>query len=335
MAYEIGTATDYLDLLDRLKEFVTDPTRAIHSAGQGISELDPIPSQEAWDIKRYDVDWDGAGNDEIELILAGPGVSGSDDILVGAQTFRSAGIGKYDWGLGGWTGYDDAYAFHEQPGSKGPDYSDYPVLMLNNNTIPYWFFANGRRICGVAKVGGTSYCGFYLGYYLPYGVPSSFPYPLVVGGSSVYNASVDYSWNNYQNSCYFNGPGYVGNAGGSMLVLNGDWLYFGNRSGLAVANQIHRGHNTWPYVHGTNVGNSGYYAGVIDKNPADEVPLLPIVLFMYDPDDNILGELHGVYACLCDDVVTEDTVTIDGDTYIIFQNNHYNSSIEYYAIKKE
>lgn len=56
MAYEIGTASNYKDLLKRLKAFLTDDARTTGS-DTNITEIDPIPTGEVWEVKRY-IDYD-------------------------------------------------------------------------------------------------------------------------------------------------------------------------------------------------------------------------------------------------------------------------------------
>jgi hypothetical protein len=337
MAYEIGTATNYLDLLDRLKEFVTDPTRAILSAGQDIDELSAIPVDEAWDVVRYVEDWDGAGNDELELILQGPGVSGNDEITVGIQTYRYAGVGAYNWRVQGQTGYSDLVSWLEQPGVVGATFNNRPIVALNNASIDYWFFANGRRIMGVAKVGGTYYAHFYLGYYLPYGLPGAYPYPLMVGGSMSYSVTEayqvysfsSYNWP-YWDPCW----GSSGKTDSSLSLLDSSWLQIGNRTTAGTAGPDR---NVWPFIYHDGYAADDYalFTRNLDQYPAGYTVLFPLIISTKTPDTNNYGEMQGIYACPCDDVVTEDTVTIDGETYIIFQAGSKQDSFNYAAIKKE
>lgn len=342
MAYEIGTAQNYLDLMDRLRLFVTDPYRAMESAGTDIDEIDPIAIADVWTVKRWDTDWDGDGG--YELILGGPGVSGVDDILVGMQSWKVTAVGAYNWCLAGFTGFSAAADFLDQAGSHSATKTNMPQMLLNNGSMKYWFFANGRRICGVAKVGGTYYAAFYLGYILPYGTPAAFPYPLAIGGSAAYNSGSTayqvYSTTNYFNRGYVSPPCYslYNYQRSSLIFLCGGWLDFGNYDNGNLEDSAYAdGRNMWPFIHGEYelTNEPSFFAWRMDKNPVNEPPLWPIILTTISPDKNIFGELHGVKAVLADGVVTEDTITFEGDTYIVFQNGRLSGSQDMFAIKKE
>jgi hypothetical protein len=338
MAYEIGEATNYKDLLDRLRLFATDPDRAIHSAGMDISELDPIAAQDAWTVKRWDPDWDGNGN--YELILSGPGVTGSDGILIGFQTYHDDGEGYYNWCLAGMTAYSDAASFLNQVGVRGNSYDYLPHVFLNNTTIQYWFIGNGRRIAGVAKVGGTYYACFYLGYILPYGTPAMAPYPLMIGGSAGYTslaAGRVYSSTGYNNrgfidpfcDSYSSDPKYC-----SLIFMDNDWYGFGNHY-----NQYHNTrYIVWPYLYNVfgyttpHTLYSHYGAPLLDGGHA----LWPLILSGPGPTTkNMFGEMQGIFATISSGLVTEDTITVDGKTYIVFQNGTYNGTEDHFAILKE
>jgi hypothetical protein len=338
MAYEIGTADDYLDLLDRLKEFMTDPSRAVQSAGTGISEIDPIDSQDVWTVKRWDTDWDGNG--QYELILAGPGVSGIDDILIGFQCYRDTGYSVYNWMLGGFTGYSDVDDWRQQPGINSNAEDNMAHVGLDNGLMDYWFFGNGRRVTGVVKVGGTYYASFYLGYILPYGVPNSFPYPLAIGGSHGWSAIsvMRYSNTGAHNRGWTDPYSLSGSfVNESLWYLNGSWLGVGNHYQDAEGQLAYKV-NVWPYHYGQTGGSQNYpdyYALRMDPDPSGDHFVMPLILSSQTPNINVFGEFHGVFAVLSQGVVTEDELTINGDTYIVFQNGRLQGPGNYFAIKKE
>lgn len=322
-------------MLDRLRLFVTDPYRVAGSAGTDIDEVDPIPVEQAWTVQRWDTDWDGDAG--YELVLSGPGVSGSDGILVAVQTWKNTVQGACNWALNGYTVYSSMLEFLTQVGSINSfNYNYLPQVLLNNSSMKYWFFANGRRICGVVKVAGVYYASFYLGYYLPYGLPNAFPYPLMIGGSAAYagtEADDVYSSSAITNQGFVNGyhENATGNLKKSALVLrNSEWYSFGNYASDAVGSVTFK-RNTWPHIHGYFDDLSWY----ITKDPADGVPLFPVILMMTTPQKNIFGEMDGIKAVLCDGVVAEDTIEYDGNTYIVFQNGSRTTSINKFAILKE
>lgn len=340
MAYEIGTATDYKDLLDRLRLFATDSSRAIDSAGMGIDELDPMNAEDVWTVKRWNTNWDALNG--YELILSGPGVTGSDNIYVGIQTYYSDVTGYYNWMVCGMTGFTSGATLLNQPGIRGADYIYFPHVFLNNTSMKYWFVGNGRRLAGVVKVAGTYYATFYLGYFLPYGTPAEYPYPLMIGGSAAYintSAYLKYSSTYPSNTGWPNGMSDDAYSTQTALMLyDGEWRTIGNhnRSGTdsnCVNPAINR--SVWPYVFA--ISSWSYYANILqhygDISPGSVVPLWPMIMYAAGPNKNVYGEPQGFYAVLCDDVVTEDTVTIDGKTYIVFQLGSLTNT--YFAMLKE
>ena len=78
MAFTSGTATDYLDLLNRLKQFVTQ---------------DMLPANERWTVLRW------VPGPPAELVLQGPGLAGTDQINVGILSEAGADYGNrlYLW----------------------------------------------------------------------------------------------------------------------------------------------------------------------------------------------------------------------------------------------
>ena len=74
MAFTSGTAADYLDLLNRLKQFVTQ---------------DMLPANERWSVLRW------VPGPPAELVLQGPGLAGTDQINVGILSEAGADYGNW------------------------------------------------------------------------------------------------------------------------------------------------------------------------------------------------------------------------------------------------
>jgi hypothetical protein len=213
MAFETGTATDYKDMLAKLKAF---------AVAQG------------WTALR---DEQGAGHEPDELILRGPD-SGGQQVYVGARTETNE-IGGYNWRLQGFTGFDPALTFDAQPGAID---SYAPRLLLMDGGLRYWLNVNARRIVVVVKASTTYQVG-YLGLILPYGPPSNLPYPLLIGGCSDRNSA--WKVQEEYNSAFFNpfDPNGTRNERGSCKFLHGTWLSFINyRYGTNRVDLL----NVWP-----------------------------------------------------------------------------------------
>ncbi len=156
MAYTTGTATDHVDLLDRLETFI---------------------SSNGWTTLH-----DGVNN----LVAKGTGDNGFDEVFVSVETTENAGSSIYNWKLTGamtYLGQGDTleaepFALHEQ------------YLQLWDQAIPYWFFVNGRRLIVVAKV-DTKYAIAHMGLLRPFATDEQFPYPYMLGGT--YHTDVSYT----------------------------------------------------------------------------------------------------------------------------------------------
>jgi len=162
MAYTTGTATNYIDLLLKLKQFVT----------QGMT-----PANERWSVLRWNP------GPPAELVLQGPGLAGTDQINVGIRSVAGADYGN--WELRGYVAWNPALPFDGQYKQSNARYA-----MLMASAMRYWIVANGRRIVMVAKT-GTHYEMMHLGLFLPYATPAQYQYPLLVAGS--YDHYVRYS----------------------------------------------------------------------------------------------------------------------------------------------
>ncbi len=129
------------------------------------------------------------GTGEVEIILEGSG-SGSDEIFVGYRSFFDAGSAARNWCLNGFTGFDSALSYENQPGrspgldtqSSGPDLGGAYVLLLNS-TITWWVSVTPRRILGVGKT-GTCYSSFHMGFLNPYATGGEWPYPIYIAGTT-------------------------------------------------------------------------------------------------------------------------------------------------------
>lgn len=336
MAYEIGTATDYKDLLERLKDFLSDPFRTIASGDTSISELVAIddevgsgePSQ-AWTVDRWVDDRDSGVTDPTELIVHGPGLAGTDEIYVGIQCFEEVAPGDYyNWRLQGFTGFNALLDFNDQPGAMQ---SNRPRTLLWNDSILYWFVANGRRLTVVAKV-STIYSTCHLGFFLPYGTPSQSPYPLIVGGSATNDVD---RWSEIDNGHrIFLDPGASKTKSTLQMLSGAVWYDFANFS-TDIGPQT--GNNVWPFVSG-GLSSFNYRPWrELLQNLDSTVPLFPCILNSDASimSKNIWGEFDGIFAVPGIGLSAEDTITVNGDDYVIFPNVYRVETHHFWALKKE
>lgn len=317
MAFEISNGTtvphaaNYSDLLDKLITFltVTNTDWQLHNDQRGSTG---------------------------EVTLKGLGLAGTENIFVGIKKYANAGADIYGWFLQGYTGFTNA-GFNLNPGSVS---GAVPVLSLWNSSIPYWFFANGRRFILVAKVNNI-YVSMYAGHILPYGSSGQWFYPLVIGGNNISNTAVNtlprYSDVGSNMACPFI-P--LGNTTASNLVIrsaSGLWVRLYNASGSIQAPGTNTGagvfitgHGVFPYNQYA-VGGSGWF--YCRPNQHGDYPLLPLRLCRSDTPD-MLGIFDDVFYTSGYNATSEDVVQYSSDDYIVFQDIFRTTQGSFFAIKK-
>ena len=352
MAYELGTSSGYTDLLERLKNFISNPSRIIGD-DPNMDELVAIDSDlqtgessQAWTIDKWDDNRDSSGDGEIEMIAHGPGSSGTDEIYVGIDTYSSVGDDYYNWRIMGMTGYASGADLQYQPGiTQGR----LPRLLMWQQPIKYWFVANGRRFVVVAKVSTVYECA-YGGFALPYGLPTQFPYPLVAGGSACPSTTASYNrYSSTQNDHRgFPNPYGSSTTPGSIAVGTFDTTSYESTlkvlsgvSWIELKSKVGSGYYTtnvcWPYSSHNNASyQDNVFSVYMRENIDGSYPVFPVVICLGSPSKHILGELQGCFAVPgYGGIAAEDTFTIDGDTYIAFPIIYNADRSDWWALKKE
>lgn len=332
MATTTGTATDYQDLLADLKTFA---------------------NSNGWTTERTTL------STEDELILRGDG-DATDEIFVGIKTYSDAGPGYYNWECRGFTAYESANTFEDQPGKCNPVY-----VPLQNTTMNYWFWVTGRRICVIVKT-VNAYQFMYLGFIDPYATDTEWPYPLLIMGSThevtrVYNSNaIEYASSVNPGGASNSPPAYI-------RWIDGGWYDVMNfvKSSSVESHSITTRVGVWPMCDGdtgtndpedanwraSSEGFRSRFCSTAQGGTAPAlwfrtennggtavVPLIPTVMVMSDSNEQLLGEIHNLYWCtLTNNVSAEDVVT-DGvslDEFIVFQNIHRTDPWCGLAIKDE
>ena len=294
MAYVTGTATDYLDLLARLKTFVTTDATLV-----GLSQN--------WTLLG-----DATAADEV-MTLQGPGLAGTDTIIVTLSPYQDAGADYYNWRLGGAISYDAGPPESWLGASPGGD-DQAPRVLLRNGSMQYWFRADGRSISGVVKV-STVYQCFHLGLLLPYATPGQWPLPLVVGGMTT-EQQMRFSDETDEHSAFWD-PFRNGNEGsvyGALLVRDagGNWLDFANRSGQAMSDER--------FVFPRRYSTTG---PIVTKHLEPIGTCWPTDRFEVStktPTKNLLGALDGWLWTTGHGLAAEDVITVDGQDYLAVPN---------------
>lgn len=353
MPYEIGTAAGYTDLLERLKDFLSDPSRTAGESGSdpNITELVAIndlvesgESSQAWTVDEWNDDRESDGSGDVELFMHGPGTAGNDEIYTWIDTYSDVGDDYYNWRLAGMTGYSSGVDISLQPGvTQGR----LPRMLMWEGSIPYWFLGNGRRFVVIAKISSV-YEMCYGGFALPYGLPTQFPYPMVIGGSACpVTIASHHRYSSLEND-HRGFPNPYGNSQGSivegvfdttvyystMKVLQGtSWIYMRSRDG----NSLYNDNCVWPYVSAAyNYDLYNIFTRLLRENIDGSYPIFPCVVMIDNPSKHIMGELEGCFAVPgFGGIAAEDTFTIDGDTYIAFPITPNASRGDFMCIKKE
>jgi hypothetical protein len=262
-----------------------------------------------------------------QMIWQAPGNGGLDQIIVGASAFTNVAADYYNWRLGGFTGFNSGSPFNQQPGYlSNSQAQSSPSLNLWNNSTPYWFIANGRRVIVVAKV-STVYVAAYLGLLNSYISPGSFPLPLVVAGSVAWNGepaltSANWRWS-YSGAEITDFPIPISS------IASGD---FQSQLRLRLPSGVWRGFDVlytesvygrvWPYF----TGFTGW-----TPNLDGSYALLPIVLS--DAAPNVYGELDGIAAVAGFGNGSENTIAIGGVNWLVVQNVFRTTQGSYFAVR--
>lgn len=254
-----------------------------------------------WELVRYSTE------DEHELILKGPGYSGSDEIFCGLKTFQNADADIYNLLAGVFGGYAPSENFNGQPGAA------LKTIPCHNQRVDYWLAVNPQRIAFCCKVGTPVYTHGYIGKFLPYAMPHQYPYPCVCGG--MYDGQALIRFSDPINAMYLTGEG-----GEYDDVLK-------RKSPLSVYTPGGWTNKVWvyPYLRG---GEKQLDYVLRDNSGVQH--LLP--LEVYGPYD-IYGHLDGLFYISGFDNVVENIVSAGGNSYIVLQDWSRTGHRDYYAME--
>lgn len=289
-----------------------------------------------WFIERQTTTKSNTGADDFsglllqEVILKNSSVSYKDFICVGVRENQYTTNNQYLWNL---NLYDEFKSLYENYASPwiGPaqkngwttydtttkNFTQYPNISIQNSTLKYWFFINKRRIIVVYKQENGYYSGCYLGGLIRFMEPSEYEIPTIVVGSGAGN----FNYTNTTQSC---------------LLFSQTFIMLGH---LKTYN------NYLMYVQTYSCGTGIYPAqdklstGEVSADRNGNILIFPShLLYRPAPDEKTtccLGEFDGIYCVPNSDVVSEDTITIDSEEYIVFQNINRTTYMDYLCVKKE
>jgi hypothetical protein len=320
MSTASGTATDYLDLLSKLRTFLTTDSTLV-SLGQNWTEL----ATNATPYSHTEVN-SVVNTIEFETYLKAPGLSTTEQIYVQIGAYTNGTLGIFNWRLKGALGYNSSNGFFNQPGTS-PD----AFVYLWNSSIPYWFIANGQRVIVVAQI-STVYETLYLGKFLPDGTPGQYPYPLFIGGTGGDGTSINGGGqgadtqastrahsdvSNYHAAFFDPACAFHCDVAAAWQVWN-HWNGGTDNHSSSTNNQIN------PYADDGNsgAGQTNVPGGMkwLVTNADGSYPLLPVRLEQFITSPNLVGTLDGVFATTGEGNSSGSTYTVGGDTYLAIQD---------------
>lgn len=306
MAVEIGTASGHVDLAEKLEVFLTTNADLV-AAGQNWTLLEKFPA-----------------NQKGEWIYKAPGLTTQEEIILELQVRESTSLNYYNWAMRGATGYNPGNGFDGHPNDIDDSGHDYiPFTPFWQNDIPYWFVANGQRVIVVGKVNNT-YQSVYMGKFTPYATPSQYALPLFIGGMSD-DGDVGYSHESHR---FFVRP-YNGDDGYNCRILTpwGVWAQ------PEESSSSYFGFYSYPYNPYAE-GNS-HILKMVPFDSGDAV-VIPVYFYSYSSDGQkqiIFGELDGAFWVHGRNQTSESTLTINGDTYMVFGDGGGTGDLSYMAIR--
>jgi len=310
MAYTTGTATDYHDLMDKLRLWLTGTV--------------------GWTQLRWTAP--ASITDTAELWVRGPGAGTDRQVFVGLQSYADAANGYYCWDVAGSTNFDSGLSFALQ--SKNPSI----YFCLWQNSIDYWFYANDRRFIVIAKI-GTSYLSMYAGFFLPFALPSEHPFPLYVGATYYIPKAYNYTSSGFRS---FADPG---DNAAFILRRAGTWVPVGNQENdTSVAYSPSKSRSTgyamtWPFKVPaswyTTTTQWSWLGNFYNWRPNvnGEVPLFQVHILDSALRD-MAGALDGVFAIPAFNRTSEQTVTYSTRTFRLFQNVSRTTGRDFFAVEE-
>jgi hypothetical protein len=307
LAFETGTATNFADLYNKLRDFLTTNADLVTAGQEWLQIAGP----------------GGALTDADEIVLQGPGTAGADEILVGLKCFTSVGSDYYNLAMYGLTAYNGALGgIASQIGVTRPG-----VVHGWDDPMPYWFVANGRRFIVVIRVASVYQSG-YAGFILPYVLPTLWPYPHFIGGvSQITTGRYSNTGDTYR--AFF----HPGQHTARLCFSDLRWLEVWNAydSNISVSD-------------GSELSFSSFARTIrpfrddytpIRDNLDGSYSLSPAVIVCENPYAAQLGALEGVYRVSGFSNSAENIVTVDAVDYLVVPNVYRVDWSNFAAIRLE
>ena len=326
MALETGTATSASDLYSKLISFLTTNADLVAAGQEWVT---------VWDTP-------AATENQTDIVLRGPGLSGQDQVYIGMRLVEDPIGDSYYIRMVGMTGVLPNGQRYDDHINVSPSYVR---TFLDVGAMQYWFTANGRRFMSAIKI-STTFHTMYGGLFLPYATPLAYPYPLFIGGSAgSYSEYGPQSWRseNDNHSHFadphgdpFNSARPIGSSA-LMLLPDGEWNHVTNSGNVSdVGVSIGPEYTAGDYLHSHNdgYGNAFIMYNLMDAYGGDRI-LIPCTLNRHAPVSQTYGILDGAFRCQGVANAAENLITVDGVDHLVLQNVFRSDFLDYWAMALE
>lgn len=332
MAFTTGTATNWIDLADKLRLWLTGTA--------GWTQL-------SWTAGNVDTGG-------MELKLRGPGAGAGKQVFINIRSVHDDTVPQYGWEIRGAVDYVAAQPWGLQPGESNPCF-----LSLWKSTITYWFYANDRRFIVIAKC-NTVYLSAYCGFVLPWATPEQYPFPLYVAASD--GILRPYNSTNSAHSSMVDPGGPSSEAagdfcGGKIRLPDGSWQRVFNRK-VGSSTEEPWGHEagnypfvfpysarfgfvsstlntayTWLTRQTGGSSSQGAAAGSLVATAQGERLLFPVSV-MAAADPGGYAALDGVYFPMGQGLSPEQTASYGARNFRMFPNIHRIACNHFFAVEE-
>jgi len=297
MAYVTGTAANHLDLIAVLRDFLS-------------TNADLVAADQNWSIIGGVASGPIAHGEFVSL--SGPGLGGTDQILVTLEGYTNAPAGAFCAMMRGHTAYSPGAPSDEPPGLNTP----WVYLALINDPVRYWIVANGRRFICVAKA-NNRYDVFYGGFVLPEHLPTDWTYPVLIGGAA--NAPMPVSQDGSGHRNFWNpstGQGWLF----TPAQIWRDMTHVRASDENALSNENILASPDWKAS--MSFSNK---ARAIDGSPFLSVGRIAETSTSDINPRNFLGSYDGLFYTPAAGAVIEEVIEYDGKDYLVIANVYRNS----------
>lgn len=237
------------------------------------------------------------------IIFYSTGISGTEKIYIGAMPYiNSDGVHGYVQ----WKAYkywQEGMSFTDT--TLGTTYNSFGFALWNSDT-DFWLFVNQQRVIAVSCI-QTVYNSAYAGFFNRFAMPHEYNYPLCVITSDDTSMSYDST------------------SGDREFIPNSHRVNFMQEQ------------NVWEDFTSSHTSllpiqqDTGYLVEMHYPTGANRA-LLPIYIYY---NGNIYGQLDGVYFNPGDVNSSESEITVNGDTYIVFEDVFRHGWNQFMAVKED